>query len=195
MDHLEAKTDTMYKKNILSKSAHQITFSRLRQRFWKYVSVALGQRSKPMKHFTITNPIKRHLQDSVKPSLKRGGISSKQGTVRTFYYKSSSGFEEFGKHKKKSATMCHLQKRKGKTVDRVKLWQWLHYKRSNAPIKSSDDCVSKNPVVPASTVYPFRYTSQTMGGYSRLIPNMDIVNKHTSLCIGKEVVFMDSQYE
>ena len=35
MDHLEAKTDTMYKKKILSKSAHQITFSRLRQRFWK----------------------------------------------------------------------------------------------------------------------------------------------------------------
>ena len=32
-----------------------------------------------------------------------------------------------------------------------------------------------------------------MGGISGLVPRMDMVNKYTSLCIGKEVVFMDSQ--
>ena len=74
-----------------------------------------------MKHFTITNPIKRHLQDSVKLSLKGGDISAKQGAVRSFYPKSSSGFEEFGKLEKESTTMCHLQRRKGKTVEKFDL--------------------------------------------------------------------------
>ena len=46
----------------------------------------------------------------------------------------------------------------------------LLQKKINAMVKGNDNCVSKGPVPPGSQISPFRYTSQMMGGNSRLVP-------------------------
>ena len=59
-------TKRAFAKACTSYSHQQIKTESLEMSF-----ISSGQHSKPMKHFTITNPIKGHLQDSVKTKLKK----------------------------------------------------------------------------------------------------------------------------
>ena len=92
-------TKRAFAKACTSYSHQQIKTESLEMSF-----ISSGQHSKPMKHFTIANPIQGNLQDSVKTELKKRRHFCKAGNSQDILSQVIIWvFEDSGKHEKKSA--------------------------------------------------------------------------------------------